>query len=151
MNCYMAWLKLSMYLVSNSSSDTDTHMIWNINNIREDIKKIHWNPIVRQNNVIQNGGRWYNFRNHFFPYQFILVLNYMLVYLDLVISTLDSTVLSNGGTLDARVLWTVQNFHFEQYFLSPENNLVLNMEVKGYLQSVIFFKRSFIRLDQMMS
>ena len=32
-----------------------------------------------------------------------------------------------------------------------KNNLVVNMEVKGYLQSVICFKRSFIRLDPMMS
>ena len=36
-------------------------------------------------------------------------------------------------------------------FCRLENNLVVNIEFKGYLQSVICFKRSFIRLDPMMS
>ena len=48
-------------------------------------------------------------------------------------------------------LWTVQNFHFEQYFCHLKDNLVVNTEVKGYLQSVICFKRSFIRLHPMVS
>ena len=49
--------------------------------------------------------------------------------------------------------------NFEQYktfilsniFCHLKNNLVVNMEVKGYLQSVMCFKMSFIRLDPMMS
>ena len=63
------------------------------------------------------------------------------------------------------ILYTVKwgNFgrwgNFGQYetsilsniFCHLKNNLVVKMEVKGYLQSVICFKRSFIRLDPMIS
>ena len=44
-----------------------------------------------------------------------------------------------------------KTFILSNIFCHLKNNLVVNMEVKGYLQSVICFKRSFIRLDPMMS
>ena len=44
-----------------------------------------------------------------------------------------------------------KTFILSNSFCHLKNDLVVNMEVKGYLQSVICFKRSFIRLDPMMS
>ena len=44
-----------------------------------------------------------------------------------------------------------KTFILSNIFCHLKNNLVVNMEVEGYLQSVICFKRSFIRLDPMMS
>ena len=44
-----------------------------------------------------------------------------------------------------------KTFTLSNIFCHLKNNLVVNMEVKGYLQSVICFKRSFIRLDPTMS
>ena len=44
-----------------------------------------------------------------------------------------------------------KTFILSNIFYHLKNNLVVNMEVKGYLQSVICFKRSFIRLGPVMS
>ena len=44
-----------------------------------------------------------------------------------------------------------KTFILSNIFCCLENNLVVNMEVKSYLQSVVCFKTSFIRLDPMMS
>ena len=44
-----------------------------------------------------------------------------------------------------------KTFILSNFFCRLENNLVVNMEVKGYLQSIICFERSFIRLEPMMS
>ena len=66
-----------------------------------------------------------------------------------------------SGTPSTTVKWG--NFgrwgNFGQYkifilsniFCHLKNNVVVDMEVKGYLKSVICFKRSFIRLDPVMS
>ena len=44
-----------------------------------------------------------------------------------------------------------KTFILSNIFCHLKNNLVMNMEVKSYLQSVICFKRSLIRLDPMIS
>ena len=44
-----------------------------------------------------------------------------------------------------------QIFILSNIFFHLKNNLVVNIEVKGNLLSVICFKRSFIRLDPVMS
>ena len=44
-----------------------------------------------------------------------------------------------------------KTFILSNIFCHLKSSLVVNMEVKGHLQSVICFKRSFIRLDPMMS
>ena len=44
-----------------------------------------------------------------------------------------------------------KTFILSNIFCHLKNNLVVNMEVKGYSQSAICFKGSFIRLDPMMS
>ena len=44
-----------------------------------------------------------------------------------------------------------KTFILSNIFCRLKNNVVVNMEVKGYLKSVIGFKRSFIRLDPMIS
>ena len=44
-----------------------------------------------------------------------------------------------------------KTFILSNIFCHLKNNLVVNVEVKGYLLSVICFKRSFIRLDPMIS
>ena len=78
---------------------------------------------------------------------------------------LDPTVARSSAAMTLIVHGTVKwgNFgrwgNFEHYktfvlsniFCHLKNDLVVNMEVTGYLQPVICFKRSFIRLDQIMS
>ena len=44
-----------------------------------------------------------------------------------------------------------KTFILSNIFCRLENKLVVNMEIKGYLQSVISFKMSFIRPDSMKS
>ena len=44
-----------------------------------------------------------------------------------------------------------KTFILSNIFCHMKNNLVVNMEFNGYLQSVICFKRSFVKLDPMIS
>ena len=62
-----------------------------------------------------------------------------------LISNIDTI---KGGTLDAGVTLDVTKLFVLSYIsCNLKNNLVVNREVRGYLQSIIYFKRCFVQLD----
>ena len=67
-------------------------------------------------------------------------------YQTIIITTVNWGNFGRWGNFGQYITFILSNI-----FCHLKNNLVVNMEVKGYLQSVVCFKRSFIRLDPMMS